>query len=127
FSRDWSSDVCSSDLDQRARVLVADADAEGPPRWEEAGTWYTAGGNTVVFGDPLAIPEDERTDHPELAAPAHVVETSNRRWRDDEFLIPRHLTEGRERVRVRIEHRPVGLPLFPGHPPAEEAWTEFRY
>ena len=81
----------------------------------------------VVFGDPNAIPEAERTAHPELAAPAHVVETSNRRWRDDEFLIPRHLTEGRQRIRVRVEHRPVGLPLFRGHPRAEEAWTEFRY
>ena len=36
---------------QKAVVYVADAATE-KPEWEEAGTWYTAGGNTVVFGDP---------------------------------------------------------------------------
>ena len=110
---------------QKARVLVAEA--EGSPRWQDAGTWYTAGGNTVVFGDPNALPEDSRTVHPELAPPAHIVETSNRRWREDEFMIARQLTEGRERIRVRIEPLPVDLPLFPGHPLPEEAWTAYRY
>lgn len=110
---------------QKARVLVADA--EGEPRWQEAATWYTAGGNTVVFGDPLALPKDQLKEHPELAKPARIVKTSNRRFRDDEVLIPRRLTEGRERIRVRVEVQPVGLPLFPGRPPDEEAWTELRY
>ena len=34
---------------QKAIVYVADATAE-KPEWQEAGTWYTAGGNTVVYG-----------------------------------------------------------------------------
>jgi hypothetical protein len=42
-------------------------------------------------------------------------------------MIPRRLTEGRSAIRVRLEFLPVGLPLFPGQPAAEEAWTEFRY
>jgi hypothetical protein len=110
---------------QKARVLVSKAD--GAPDWQEAGTWYTAGGNPAVFGDPLVVPKDKLKVHPELAPPAHVVWPSNRRWREDEFMLPRHLTQGRDLIRLRIEFQPVGLPLFPGHPVAEEAWTEFRY
>jgi hypothetical protein len=111
---------------QKARIFVADADA-GKPDWQEAGTWYTAGGNTVVFGDPNVIPEKDRKQHEELMPPAHVVQTSNRRWRDDEFLLPPRLTRRREKIRVRCEFVPVGEPLCPGHPVQEEAWTEFRF
>ncbi len=110
---------------QQARVLVSKA--EGEPKWREAGIWYTAGGNPAVFGDPLGLPKDKIAGNPEVAPPAHIPWPSNRRWREDEFMLPRQLTEGRGIVRVRVEFRPVGLPLFPGHPVAEEAWTEFRY
>jgi len=110
---------------QKARVLVSKADGE--PDWQEAGTWYTAGGNPAVFGDPLVVPKEQLKVHPELAPPARVVWPSNRRWREDEFMLPRQLTQGLDLIRVRIEFQPVGLPLFPGHPVAEEAWTEFRY
>jgi hypothetical protein len=111
---------------QKALVYVADAMSDKPD-WKEAGTWYTAGGNTVVFGDPRSIAEPKRKQHVELAPPAHVVQTSNRRWRDDEFLLPIRLTRGRERIRVRCKFEPVKEPLFPGHPLQEEAWTEFGY
>jgi hypothetical protein len=111
---------------QKAIVYVADGSLEKPDR-KEAGTWYTAGGNTVVFGDPRIIPEKQRTEPVELMPPVHVVQTSNRRWRDDEFLLPPKLTRGLERIRVRCKFVPVHEPLFPGHPPADEAWTEFRY
>jgi D-arabinan exo alpha-(1,3)/(1,5)-arabinofuranosidase (non-reducing end) len=111
---------------QKAIVYVADADA-AEPEWKEAGVWYTAGGNTVVFGDPRVVPEKQRTQHVELMPPVHVVQTSNRRWRDDEFLLPPALTRGRNKIRVRCKFVPVGEPLFPGHPPQEEAWTEFHY
>jgi hypothetical protein len=110
---------------QRARVLVSKA--EGEPEWREAGIWYTAGGNPAVFGDPLGLPKDKIAGNPEVAPPAHIPWPSNRRWREDEFMLPRQLTEGRGVVRVRVEFRPAGLRLFPGHPVAEEAWTEFRY
>lgn len=111
---------------QKAVVYVADAAADKPD-WQKAGTWYTAGGNTAVFGDPHIIPEKERKQHVELMPPVHIVQTSNRRWRDDEFLLPVALTRGREAIRIRCEFVPVNEPLFPGHPPQEEAWTEFRY
>src|SRR4029079_13131369 len=111
---------------QKATVYVAAA-ATDKPDWQKAGVWYTAGGNTVVFADPRIIPESKRKQHVEVASPAHVVQTSNRRWREDEFLLPPQLTRGRDRIRVRCEFVPVKEPLFPGHPPAEEGWTEFRY
>jgi hypothetical protein len=110
---------------QKAKVLVSPA--EGEPNWQEAGIWYTAGGNPAVFGDPLGLPKDQQKGNPEIAPPIHMVWPSNRRWREDEFMLPRQLTQGRGAIRLRLEFQPVGLPLFPGHPAAEEAWTEFRY
>jgi hypothetical protein len=111
---------------QKAIVYVTDTKSEKPD-WQEAGTWYTAGGNTVVFAEPRTVPEAKRTQHLELMPPVHIVQTSNRRWRDDEFLLPPRLTRGRDKIRVRCQFVPVREPLFPGHPLQEEAWTEYRY
>lgn len=105
---------------QRAEVFVADASKgqEGDAlKWQPAGTWYLAGSNTCVYSNPKE----------ELGATVHVVQTSNRRFRDDEFLLPRDLTEGRSAVRVRVKFTPVKRPLFPGHPLPELAWSEIRY
>ncbi|HWQ93708.1 MAG TPA: hypothetical protein VN673_18745, partial [Clostridia bacterium] len=63
----------------------------------------------------------------ELGETLHNVYTSNRRFRDDEFLIPKHLTAGRNSIRVRVRFTPVHRPLFPGHPLPELAWSEIRY
>jgi hypothetical protein len=63
----------------------------------------------------------------ELAPSAHVVQTSNRRFRDDEFLVTRALTSGLAKVRVRIVFTPVKIPLLPGQPLPELAWSEIRY
>jgi hypothetical protein len=63
----------------------------------------------------------------ELGETQHIVQTSNRRFRDDEFLIPRDLTEGRRAIRIRIRFTPVNRPLFPGYPVPELAWSEIRY
>jgi hypothetical protein len=93
---------------QRAEVFV-----NGAP----AGIWYLAGSNTCVFSSPRG----------ELGATLHVVETSNRRFRDDEFLIPRRLTKGRSTIRVKIRFTPVATPLFPGYPVPDLAWSEMRY
>ncbi len=93
---------------QRAEVFV-----DGAP----AGIWYLAGSNTCVFSSP----------RDELGATQHVVQTSNRRFRDDEFLIARDLTKGRSSIRVRIRFTPVAVPLYPGYPLAELAWSEMRY
>ena len=79
--------------------------------------WYLAGSNTCVYSNPKG----------ELGATQHNVQTSNRRFRDDEFLIARDLTRGRDKVRVRVKFTTVNRPLFPGHPLAEQAWSEIRY
>jgi hypothetical protein len=102
---------------QRAEVFVADASPGKSPDWKPAGVWYLAGSNTCVYSNP----KDE------LGPTQHVVQTSNRRFRDDEFLIGRDLTEGRSAIRVRVKFIPVRRPLFPSHPLPELAWSEMRY
>jgi hypothetical protein len=100
--------------DQRAEVYIAGASRSS---WKLAGVWYLAGSNTCVYSNP----KDE------LGAAEHKVETSNRRFRDDEFLIPRSLTQGRKSIWVRVKFTPVNRPLFPGYPVGERAWSEIRY
>jgi len=102
---------------QRAEVFVADENRGKPGEFRLAGIWDLAGGNTCVYSNP----KDE------LGASQHIVQTSNRRFRDDEFLVPRDLTEGRRRIRVRIKFVSVDTPLYPGHPLPTLAWSEFRY
>jgi hypothetical protein len=105
---------------QRAEVFVADASRGQEGRaleWKPAGVWYLAGSNTCVYSNPKE----------ELGATQHVAQTSNRRFRDDEFLIPRDLTQGRSAIRVRVRFTPVKRPLFPGRAAPESAWSEIRY
>lgn len=105
---------------QRAEVSVRDPQSS---TWRRAGIWYLAGSNTSVF----SWPEMEAKQARELAPTEHVVQTSNRRFRDDEFLISSDLTRGRSAIRVRVRFMPVKRPLFPGHPVQELAWSEIRY
>jgi hypothetical protein len=103
---------------QRAKVLVAAVDDDGESgAFRPAGVWYLAGSNTCVYSNPRG----------ELGATQHIVQTSNRRFRDDEFLISRSLTAGKKAIRVRVEFTPVEIPLFPGRPLPELAWSEIRY
>jgi hypothetical protein len=119
---------------QRAEVYIADDDepkptlvkgkvsdvtVRKPPKsaFKRAGTWYLAGSNTCVYSNPRE----------ELGATQHVVQTSNRRFRDDEFLLPLELTKGRKAIRVKIKFTPVNRPLFPGQPVPSQAWSEIRY
>jgi hypothetical protein len=101
---------------QRAEVFVAEP---GKPnaKWKSAGIWHLAGANTCIYSNPKE----------ELGATQHNVQTSNRRFRDDEFLIPRDLTAGRSAIRVRVKFTPVKVPLYPGQPLPELAWSEIRY
>jgi hypothetical protein len=101
--------------DQRAEVSVAE-DREGAG-FQPAGVWYTAGSNQRVYSNPAT----------ELGVNGREIRTSARRFRDDEFLLPRRLTEGRSAIRVRIRHAPGNVPLVPGGPTRERAWSEFRY
>ena len=121
---------------QRADIYVADVPqnsllsklGEGPgmratlrsqskPQWKKAGVWYLAGSNTCVYSNP---PD-------ELGVTQHIAQTSNRRFRDDEFLLPRNLTQGRSQIRLQVRFTPVSRPLFPGYALPELAWSEFRY
>jgi hypothetical protein len=73
-------------------------------------------------------PPGDNFSEAELAPTEHNIITSNRRWREEEFLIPQHMTEGIERLSVRIQHVPDDRPLYPGFPfPAKNAWSESRY
>ena len=99
---------------QRAEVYVAD---DSKSHWKLAGIWYLAGSNSCVYSNPKE----------ELGTTQHIVETSDRRFRDDEFLISRDLTGGRKTIWLRVKFTPVNRPLFPGYPLAEQAWSEIRY
>lgn len=99
---------------QRAEVFIADADGKD---WKPAGVWYLAGSNTCIYSNPKG----------ELGAAVHTEETSNRRFRDDEFLLPRDLTAGRSSIQVQIRFTPTNIPLFPGRHLDEQAWSEIRY
>lgn len=100
--------------DQRAEVSIATADGG---EWQPAGVWYLAGSNTCVHSNPKE----------ETGATRHEAQTSNRRFRDDEFLLPRALTEDRGEIRVRVKFTPLNRPLYPGRPVDEQAWSEIRY
>jgi hypothetical protein len=104
---------------QRAEIYVADAKSKqvAESKWKSAGVWYLAGANTCVYSDPRG----------ELGATQHEIVTSNRRFRDDEFLLPLELTRGRSKIRVRVVFKPVQRPLFPGAAMPELAWSEIRY
>ena len=104
---------------QRAEISVAAVDENGKAvgPFEPAGIWYLAGSNTCVYSNP----------RDELGATQHNVQTSNRRFRDDEFLIGPALTKGRSAIRVRVRFTPVKIPLFPGAKLPDLAWSEMHY
>ena len=101
--------------DQRAQVLVAGTEAGAT--FEPAGFWFTAGSNACVYSNPPG----------ELGGAQHTVETSNRRFREEELLLPPRLTRGRSAVRLRFRHAPLRLSLLPGGAVPAQAWSEYRY
>lgn len=102
---------------QRAEIAVAPVVDGKVGEFKDAGIWYLAGSNTCLFSN---------VSH-ELSPSQHVVQTSNRRFRDHEFLVSRALTAGHSRIRVRVKFTPVEIPLLPGRPLPELAWSEIRY
>ncbi len=101
--------------DQRALVSVAGP--EPGSGFAPAGVWYTAGSSTCVYSNPPG----------ELDPPANLIETSNRRFREEEFLIPPRLTRGRSSIRVHFQLASRGLAVVPGGAVPEQAWSEYRY
>jgi hypothetical protein len=112
---------------QRAEVFVADVPKSsrtggGPKvtkaaKWKLAGIWYLAGSNMCVNSNP----------RDELGAEQHTVQTSNRRFRDDDFLLPVSSTRGRTHILIKIHFTPVAMPLYPGGPVPPNAWSEISY
>jgi hypothetical protein len=106
---------------QLAEVYVAavsPTSGESKIQWEKAGDWYLAGSNTVTFSAPNG----------ELGLRKIQVETSNRCFRDDEFLIPARLTQKRSEIRVKIKFVQNDQQLYPGFSfPKESAWSELQY
>ena len=73
--------------------------------------------NTVVL-DPKS----------ETAPPttSEVVQTSNRRFRQEEFMLPAALTKDSESMSVRMRYVQVDTELFPGRPfaqPDGRSWS----
>jgi D-arabinan exo alpha-(1,3)/(1,5)-arabinofuranosidase (non-reducing end) len=86
--------------------------------WEMAGIWYLAGSNTVFYSNPKG----------ELEKRELRTKTSNRRFRDDEFMIPANLTKNSSQIAVKIKFLPNDQHLFPEFPfPKESIWSEFSY
>jgi transcriptional regulator with XRE-family HTH domain len=111
---------------QRAEIYVLSA-AENAATWQFAGTWYLAGSNTCVFSNGGVHSVSDFATKREIGSAEHIVQTSNRRFRDDEFLVPSALTKGRSEIRIRVQFTPVDRPLFPGQPVPELGWSEMRY
>ncbi|HEX8521038.1 MAG TPA: DUF2961 domain-containing protein [Tepidisphaeraceae bacterium] len=100
---------------QRAQVFIAPAD--DPQNFKPAGTWYLPGSTTCVYSNP----KDE------LGKTEHKVQTTDRRLKEDEFLLPLALTKNQSKIRVKIVFDPVNRPLFPGREVDPQAWSEISY
>ncbi|MFI5309386.1 MAG: DUF2961 domain-containing protein, partial [Polyangiales bacterium] len=101
--------------DQRAEVWVAE-DRAGAS-FERAGTWYLAGSNRCVYSNPPG----------ELDPPDPIVQTSNRRLREDELSIRSELTRGRSALRIRIVWQKVEQPITPDAELPALGWSELAY
>ncbi|MDN5204230.1 DUF2961 domain-containing protein [Fulvivirgaceae bacterium BMA10] len=102
---------------QTANVFVLD-ESNGQHEWKKAGIWYLAGSNTCIYSAPKG----------ELGKRQKVVQTSNRRLRDDEFMIPATLTSGKSKLKIKVEFVANDQGLFLDMPfPKESAWSELDY
>ncbi len=100
---------------QTAEVYISDVNGG---KWELAGTWYTAGANVYLYSNPRG----------ELDLRQLNIQISNRRFRDDEFLIPARMIENKSAVKVRLKFIPNNQELYPRMPyPKESAWSELMY
>ncbi len=108
-------------LDYRFPNQTAEVYISGPganDSFEKAGVWYLAGSNTCLFSNPPGELDNRKLK----------VQTSNRRLRDDEFLIPSNLTKGKGKIKIRVTFIPNFQELFPGTSfPVKSAWSELGY
>jgi hypothetical protein len=102
--------------DQRAKIFVADPDSNNSS-FADVGTWYLAGSVRTLYANPPS----------ETGVVVPSVFRGERRFRDDEFLIARKFTQGRRRLRIRVQVLPVTRPLVLNGPPESAGWSEFKY
>jgi hypothetical protein len=106
---------------QTAEVYVAkvvEGQSDDKINWQRAGTWYLAGASTCIVSRPSG----------ELGKRVYNIQASNRRFRDDEFLIPARLTKGLAAIRVKVKFIPNHQQLYPGKGfPEQSAWSELGY
>ena len=100
---------------QTAEVFVSADDAK---TWQSVGIWYLAGSNTCYHSYPK---EELGTRTPDII-------TSNRCFRDDEFLLPEEATRGHDKIQVRVQSIENKQELLPGVPfPKPSRWSELKY
>ncbi len=100
---------------QTAEVFVSVDDAK---TWKSVGIWYLAGSNTFYH----SYPKDE------LGKRTPNVMTSNRRFRDDEFLLPEEVTRGQDKIRLQFRTIENEQEILPGVPfPKPSRWSELKY
>ncbi len=103
---------------QTAEVFVSDEAGAKKHQWKRVGIWYLAGANTCLYSNPRG----------ELDSRFLKSQTSNRQLRDDEFMIPARLTNGKNKLRVKVHFIPNNQEVFPGTPfPNQSAWSELAY
>ena len=104
---------------QTAEVYISGVPANnGQDKWNMVGIWYLAGANSFLHSQTKG----------ELGKRELSIITSNRRFRDDEFLIPANFTKGKSAIKVQIKFVPNNQELSPGKPfPQRSAWSELDY
>lgn len=105
---------------QTAEVCIADASSGqtiDKVKWDTVGIWYLAGSNTCLYSNPRE----------ELDLRQVNLQISNRRFRDDEFLISAKLTENRSTIWVRVKFVPDNQELYPGVAFPRGSWSELKY
>ncbi|MFS4454955.1 DUF2961 domain-containing protein [Maribacter sp. 2304DJ31-5] len=108
---------------QEAKVWVKNAD-DSISDWNYTGIWYTSGSSTAY----ASWPKGKFYSQAELAPPKPEIIDSDRRWREEEFLIARKFTEGISKLAIKIEWVPNTKKLLKDRPfPIESAWSEARY
>ena len=86
--------------------------------WQPAGVWFLAGSNSCVFADAAT--------ETGIATPRII--TSNRRFRDDEFMIGPTLTRGRSELRLRFVYESATVATLGADLPVPaQGWSEMRY
>ena len=100
---------------QTAEVLVS---VDGAQTWQSIGIWYLAGSNTCYH----SYPKDE------LGTRSPNAITSNRCFRDDEFLLSEDVTKGHDKIRIQIRAIENKQEILPGIPfPKPSRWSELKY